>query len=232
MTDLDSQTPEKFIRELTMLERLDMADVSALAKRATKRRFRAGTRILEEGAPGDSLHIVMEGTLNIVKGSSSGGETTVATLGRGQCVGEQAVLDGYPRSASVIAAEATVTLMLTRDAFFDWLRERPVASFAIMETLSLRLRSMDRKFADLVSLDITHLLAKTLLSLAAVHDIEAVRNNGTLRLNYTQAALASMLGASRETVSKAVKQFKLDGWVENGRGSITITNMEALKRYE
>jgi CRP-like cAMP-binding protein len=232
VTEPDSHQSEQFIRELTMLERLDVSDVRALASRAMRRRYKAGTRVLNEGAPGDSLHIVVKGRLNVVKSTLTGGETTVATLGPGQCFGEQAVLDGFPRSASVVAAVATETLMLTRESFFEWMHERPPRAFAIMETLSLRLRSMDRKFADLVSLDITHRLAKQLLSLAAIHDIEAVANNGTLLLKYTQAELAQMLGVTRETVNKQINQFKEDRWVTVTRGALTITDMAALKRYQ
>ena len=232
MPTTEPPAPERFLRELTMLERLDVEDLRALASRAVRRRFKAATRIMNEGSPGDSLHVVVTGMLNVVKETVAGQETTVATLGPGQCFGEQAVLDGYPRSASVIAAQSTETLMLTRDAFFEWLKDRPKAGFAIMETLSLRLRSMDRKFADLVALDTTHRLAKQILSLAAIHDIEAVMNNGTLVMKYTQAELAQMLGVTRETVNKELNQFQKDGWIALKRGAVIITDMGALKRFD
>ena len=221
-----------YVTALPLLARLPQADRMALAHKARLRNYKAGTVIFGEGEPGDAVHVVVEGRVRIVAGGPNGEEATVAIVGKGDCFGEFALLDGLPRSASAIASVATKTFIVTRDDFVEWITERPSAALAIMEMLSLRLRKMDEALVDLVSLDLPHRLAKQLLSLAKVHDLETVLNNGTLRLSVTQGELASMLGVSRESVNKTLTQFSGHKIVETARGAVTITDMKALRRYE
>ena len=75
-------------------------------------------------------------------------------------------------------------------------------------------------------------LAKLLVSLAAVHDLETAMNNGTLRLHVTQLEVADMLGVSRESVNKQLNQFSRNSWITLSRGAVTITNMASLRTYE
>jgi len=231
-TRQSEQTPEEYVGALPLLARLPQPDRVALAHRARLRSFRAGTVIFGEGEPGDSLHVVVDGRVRIVAAGPNGEEATVAVVGPGDCFGEFSLLDGLPRSASAVAPVATKTFMVTREDFVDWVTERPTAALAIMETLSLRLRKMDEALVDLVSLDLPHRLAKQLLGLAKIHDLETVLNNGTLRLSVTQGELASMLGVSRESVNKTLNQFSQQGTVETARGAITITDMAALRSYD
>ncbi len=221
---------DDYVGQLPLLVRLPREDRASLAARASLRAFPAGTVIFRQGDPGDSLHIIVEGRVNIVAAASGGDETTVALMGPGDCFGEFALVDGLPRSASAVTAIATRTFVVTRDAFVEWVTERPAAALAIMETLSVRLRKTDQALVDLISLDLARRLAKQLLSRAATLDLETVLNNGTLRLQVKQGELASMLGVSRESVNKTLKQFSLNGWVETTRGAVTITDMAALRR--
>jgi CRP/FNR family cyclic AMP-dependent transcriptional regulator len=224
--------PEDYVTALPLLARLPQPDRLALAHRARLRSFKAGTTIFGEGEPGDSLHVVVDGRVRIVAGGPNGEEATVAVVGPGDCFGEFSLLDGLPRSASAVAPVATKTFMVTRDDFVDWVTERPTAALAIMETLSLRLRKMDEALVDLVSLDLPHRLAKQLLGLAKIHDLETVLNNGTLRLTVTQGELASMLGVSRESVNKTLNTFATQKILQTARGAITITDMAALRTFE
>jgi CRP-like cAMP-binding protein len=224
--------PEHLVAELPLLARLPREDRQALASRARLRSFSAGTVIFAEGSPGDSLHVVVEGRVRIVVSSGAGDEATVALVGPGDCFGELSLLDGLPRSASAVASVATRTFVVTRDIFVEWVSERPAAALAILETLSLRLRKTDQALADLAFLDLEHRLAKQLISLAAVHDLDAAHNGSTLRLQVTQGELASMLGVSRESVNKQLNAFSRKGWVTLSRGSVTITEMDALRSYE
>jgi CRP-like cAMP-binding protein len=227
-----NETAEEYVSALPLLARLPQPDRLALAHRARLRSFRAGTVIFGEGEPGDALHVVVEGRVRIVAGGPNGEEATVAVVGPGDCFGEFSLLDGLPRSAAAVAPVATRTFVVTRDDFVEWVTERPSAALAIMETLSLRLRKMDEALVDLVSLDLPHRLAKQLLGLAKIHDLETVLNNGTLRLTVTQGELASMLGVSRESVNKTLSEFATQGIVETARGAVKINDMRALRNYE
>jgi len=206
------------LRDVPLLARLPEAELKALASRGRVRSYRAGAVLFREGDPGDALYLVVEGMVRVAVLSAGGVEATVALLGPGEFVGDLALLDGRPRSASAIAHRATKTLVVTRDDFRRWLSERPKASFALLETLSLRVRRTDEALADLSFLGLPQRLAKRLLALST----------GNERVRITQAELASMLGVSRESVNKQLNRFARKGWIALGRGSVAVLNREAL----
>lgn len=206
------------LRDVPLLARLPEADLKALASRGRVRSHRAGAVLFREGDPGDALYVVVEGNVRVAVLSAGGVEATVALLGPGEFVGDLALLDGRPRSASAIAHRATKTLVVTRDDFRRWLSERPKASFALLESLSLRVRRTDEALADLSFLGLPQRLAKRLLALS----------DGPERVRITQAELASMLGVSRESVNKQLNQFAREGWIALGRGSVSVLKRGAL----
>ena len=223
---------EDLVRAVPLLAKLPEAELRALASRGRVRSYRAGATIFREGDPGDSLHIVVEGAVRIDVLSSAGEEVTVALLGPGEFVGHLALLDGRPRSASAIASQATRTLVVTRNDFIQWLSERPRAALALLEALSLLLRRTDEALADLAFLDLPHRLAKRLLDLATHPELLADDPRpGAIRVRITQGELASMLGVSRESVNKQLNQFARKGWLELGRGAVTIRDTTALRTF-
>lgn len=217
------------IRDVPLLAKLAEEDLRALASHGKVRNHKASEVIVREGAPGDSLHVVIEGVVRVTVGSKSGGEAIVAMLGPGEFVGDLALLDGKPRSASAIASQKTKTLVVTRHDFTSWLNERPKAAFALLEALSLRVRRTDEQLADLAFLQLPQRLAKRLVQLATDH-AQGPRVAGT-KLRITQAELASMLGVSRESVNKQLNRFVQDGWISLGRGSVTVRDPESLRQY-
>ena len=221
---------EELVLDVPLLARLPEAEVRALASHGQVHEHRPGTVIFQQGDPGDSLHIVVEGSIRIVVLSASGVEATVALLGPGECVGDLALLDGRPRSASAIAARPTKTLVVTREAFRRWLGERPLAALALLETLSLRVRRTDEALADLAFLDLRQRLAKRLLDLAARYPEEGGPSADGVRIRITQAELASMLGVSRESVNKQLNAFAREGWIGLGRGVVTLKDQDGLRR--
>jgi CRP-like cAMP-binding protein len=214
---------EQLVRDLPLLARLPDEDLRALASRGRVRTYSSGSTIFGEGEAGNSLHIVIEGRVRITVLSRGGEEATLALLGPGESCGELSLVDGRPRSASAIAAQTTKTLVVTRNEFLQWLSERPRAAFALLETLSMRIRRTDEALADLAFMDLSHRLAKRLLDLAPPRP-------GGSRLRITQRELAAMLGASRESVNKQLNVFAREGWVALSRGSVTLKDPGALRR--
>jgi CRP-like cAMP-binding protein len=225
----DSAPNDVYIRDLPLLARLPDDDLKALAARGRVRRFVAGTTIYHEGDPGDALYVVVEGRVRISRISGAGNEATLALMGPGDCHGELALFDGRPRSATATATTVTRTFVVSRDDFVNWVRERPAASLALLETLSLRLRRTDETVTDLVFLDLPHRLAKHLLTLAA--SLPEADPRKKQRIQVTQGELASMLGVSRESVNKQLNLFARDGWITLSRGAVTIDDPQALKTF-
>ena len=222
-------TNDVYIRDAPLLARLPEDDLKALASRGRVRRFNAGTTIFHEGDPGDSIYVVVDGRIRMSRLSGSGTEATLALIGPGDCTGELSLFDGRPRSATATAMQATRTFVVSRDDFVGWVQERPGASLALLETLSLRLRRTNEIVTDLVFLDLPHRLAKHLLTLAAAHSDGP--NARRPRLQVTQAELASMLGVSRESVNKQLNQFARDGWITISRGAVILDDAEALRTF-
>jgi CRP-like cAMP-binding protein len=222
-------THGELIRDVPLLARLAEEDLRALASHGKVRSYRTGDVLFREGAPGDSLYIVIDGSVRISVASPTGDEATVALLGAGEFVGDLALLDGRPRSASAIASQPTKTLVVTRHDFSDWLSSRPLVAISLLETLSLRVRRTDEALADLAFLQLPQRLAKRLLRLT-IDQNPGDRLAGT-KLRITQSELASMLGVSRESVNKQLNKFAQEGWIRLGRGSVTVRDPEALRAY-
>lgn len=224
-----NEPADAYIRDLPLLARLPDDDLKALASRGRVRRFNAGATIFHEGDPGDAIYVVVDGRIRMSRLSGSGTEATLALIGAGDCTGELSLFDGKPRSATATAMQATRTFVVSREDFVNWIKERPGASLALLETLSLRIRRTNEIVTDLVFLDLPHRLAKHLLTLASSH---AEGNNSRRpRLQVTQGELASMLGVSRESVNKQLNQFSRDGWITLSRGAVTIDDSEALRTF-
>jgi len=211
------------IRSAPLLANVEQSDVQALAELSEVREFAADEVICREGDPGDGLHTIVRGTVRIFVVSREGKE---ATLGRGDSIGELALLDGRERSANASAIEATTTLHVGRADFRGWLTDRQAAAVAVLETLSLRLRRSNDAVADLSFLELPQRIEKRLLQL----HLETVPDaSGERRIRITQSALASMVGSSREAVNKHLKLFEQAGWVGLGRGAVSVLNADALR---
>ena len=213
------------IRHLPFLARLRQEDLEALASHGRVRAYPAGSFIFREGEPGDSLHVVIEGSIRVAVLSPGGDEATLALLGPGQTCGELSLVDGRPRSATAIASQATKTLVIKRMDFLEWLSERPQAALALLETLSLRMRRTDEVLADLAFMNLPSRLAKQLLDLAGLYP-------GAKCLRITQSELAAMVGVTRESVNKQLNSFARKGWVRLSRGTVTLTDLAGLQSLE
>jgi len=218
-----------YIRDVPLWARLPDDDLKALASRGRVRRFSTGVTIFHEGDPGDAIYVVVDGRIRMSRLSGSGNEVTLAIIGAGDCTGELSLLDGRPRSATATCMQATRTFVVSRDDFVAWVQERPGASLAVLETLSLRIRRTNEIVTDLVFLDLPHRLAKHLVTLANAQADGATARRP--RLQVTQAELASMLGVSRESVNKQLNMFARDGWITLSRGAVIIDDSEALRTF-
>ena len=179
---------------------------------------------------GDALFVVASGAVKVVVPSEEGEEAILATLRRGDFLGELALLDGAPRSASAIALEPTEALALPRDQFRVLVATEPAIRDALLASLAGELRRLTTHVADLHFLDLTGRLAARLARLAEQHGERLP--NGEIRLDapLTQSDLAAMIGATRQSVNKLLGEFEADGLLRIERDSIVVPSLERLSR--
>jgi len=202
--------------------------LQAIARTLRSRRFRRGEVLFHEGDPGDALFVVASGAVKVVVPSEDGEEAILATLRRGDFLGELALLDGAPRSASAVALEATETLTLPRDQFRALIAGEPAIRDALLASVAGELRRLTTHVAELHFLDLTGRLAARLARLAEEHGER--QPNGEIRLDapLTQSDLAAMIGATRQSVNKLLGEFEADGLLRMERDSIVVPDLARL----
>ncbi len=203
------------------------SDFGSLKKCLVRRRYPGGQALFHMGDEGSSLHIIERGRVKITIPSSSGEELILAILEAGDLLGELSLFDGKPRSATVQALEDTETLCLHREDLLALMRSRFDVVEKILEVLARRIRDTDTLLAERSFLDITSRLAKKILDLG---DTFGVREGGQVRIGVkiTQKDLASMIGATRESINKQLKALRDQGLVRTRGGTIEILNRERL----
>lgn len=205
------------------------SEFESLEKCIVRRSYPGGQILFHMGDDGGSLHIVERGRVKVTIPSNTGEELILAILGAGEVLGELSLFDGKPRSATVQALEKTETLCLHRKDLLALMRSRFDVVEKILEVLVRRIRDADMLLAERNFLDITSRLAKKILDLGDTHGIQ---EGGQIRIGVkiTQKDLASMIGATRESINKQLKTLRDHGLVRICDGTIEILNREMLVR--
>jgi CRP/FNR family transcriptional regulator len=208
---------------------LDPESSETLEKLLTSRTVSRGHVVFSEGDPGDRLFIVTEGKVKITRAAADGRENLIAVLGPGEMFGELSLFDPGPRTASVSAVTDATLASLDHDDLRPVLLERPGVGVELLRALAQRLRRTNDAMADLVFTDVPGRVAKALLELAAKFGV--VEADGTrVRHDLTQEELAQLVGASRETVNKALSEFAHRGWLRIEGRSVLLLEIERLTR--
>lgn len=204
----------------------DIRDLMAVAKRRT---FRSGEVIFHRDDPGQVLYMIKEGKVKICLISPDGQEISLAVLGAGEYFGEFALYDGLPRSADAVAIEKVECYTLQRSDFHNAIMKNPKIAIQVLEGLSRRLRNTDNMVEDLIFLDVYGRVAKKLLELSDLHGIKVERGT-RIDVRLTQQELASMVGASRESVNKVMGYFTDKGYISTDKHRVTLHQVNELKR--
>jgi CRP-like cAMP-binding protein len=213
-----------FLATVPLLSSLDRPELMRFADLTRERAYPRGSVILFEDDPGDALFVVREGRVKVVLIGDDGREVILAILGVGDHFGELSLIDGQPRSAHVIAMDDAHLLVLRREDFRRRVAEAPAVAWALLMELSRRLRRADEKIGSLVLLDVHGRIARLLL------DAAAEGGGDIIQKRLTHQTIAQMIGASRETVSRAMREFQDAGLIAVVRRQISIADRPALEK--
>src|SRR5688572_11750235 len=190
-----------FLRTVPLFSKLEDAELVRFAELTREKAYPKGSVIVFEDDPGDSLFVVRQGRVKVVLIGEDGREVILGVLGVGEHFGELSLIDDQPRSAHVIAMEDTNLIVLRREDFRKRVEENPAVAWSLLMEMSRRLRRADDKIGGLVLLDVPGRIARLLLDLSEESGTEMIEKS------LTHQTIAQMIGASRETVSRAMKDF-------------------------
>ena len=213
-----------FLATVPLFNGLDRIELERFAEVTREKSYPKGSVILFEDDPGDSLFVVRDGRVKVVLIGEDGREVILGVLGVGEYFGELSLIDDRPRSAHVIAMEDSNLLVLRREDFRKRVESSPSVAWSLLTELSRRLRRADDKIGGLVLLDVPGRIARLLLDLAEESGTNAIEKS------LTHQTIAQMIGASRETVSRAMKDFQDAGWITVERRRIALADRGALEQ--
>ena len=208
---------------------VDPEAAKSLAKDLDYIEIRKGDVLFNEGEPGDSLYIVLSGKIKVGRRAADGRQNLIAVMGPSDMVGELSLFDPGPRTATATALTDSRLARLRKQSLRPWLTNRPEIAEQLLWVLARRLRRTNDALADLIFTDVPGRVAKNLLQLAGKF---GSRDGGVLRVTHdlTQEELAQLVGASRETVNKALADFASRGWLRLDGKSVIIMDPERLAR--
>ena len=215
----------ELLRRVPLFAMLTASQAEAVAEAIVKRRFKRGEKIVEQGKKSNALFIVLTGRARVITADARGREVILATLNPGDYIGEMSLIDNEPHSATVRAEVQTDVLMLGRLEFARCLPENTSMAYAIMKGLVQRLRHADSKIESLALMDVYGRVARALLEFAKPDA------NGILMIRdkISRQDIAKMVGASREMVSRVMKDLEERGFVETlDSGAMVIKELGTL----
>ncbi len=217
-----------FLKRISLFNGLTETELSTLSADFVSRQFQQGDMVFLQGDPGQALYLIETGRVRIYVQEDSGQETSVVYYTTGDIFGELSVIDGLPRSASAVALNDMVVLMLGRDRLRGHLRTMPQLAYNFMQALSVRVRYSTLQVGSRTLLDVPARLARKLVELAQLYG-EVATDGVRLNVTLTQSELASLIGATRESINKALAHLRREGVIRLDQNQITILDPDALR---
>jgi CRP/FNR family cyclic AMP-dependent transcriptional regulator len=214
------------LRALPIFETLDDECLKPLMRVAMLRAIPRNTVVLSAGDSTDNIYFVLSGALKVQVSDEDGREVILSKLGPGELFGEMGVLDDHPRSATVLAVESSQVVVMGKADFKQCLVDNPDVSLFIMRNLTKRLRMADRNIESLALLDVYGRVARLLLESA-----ENVDGRKVVTQKLTKQDIGKMIGASREMVSRVMRDLAAQGLIEERDGQLILLDPEAFRRH-
>lgn len=217
------------LQKTPLFSALDAEAALALQKSMVPQTIKRGNTLFQEGDPGDRLYVVTEGKIKLSHASGDGRESVLMVLGPGDMFGELSLFDPGPRTATAVAVTDSQVLGLGNTDLNPWLAGRPEVAQKLLQALAHRLRRTNETMSDLVFADVPGRVAKALLDLGEKF---GSKTEAGIYVNHdlTQEELAQLVGASRETVNKALADFVSRGWLKLETRSVELIDLERLSK--
>ncbi len=205
------------LRNVPLFSGLDESELEKLSRVSVRKRVERGAFVVRAAESTDSLYSVLTGRAKVTNTDEEGREIILAWLGPGEFFGEMGLIDGSPRSANVVASEPCELLVLSKEAFQRCLQDNFQVAQKLMQILVRRLREADRKIESLALLDVYGRVARLLLDLSVEEEGRRI-----VKKKISKQDMARMIGASREMVSKVMRDLELSGYIATENDLVVI----------
>jgi CRP/FNR family cyclic AMP-dependent transcriptional regulator len=205
------------LRTFSMFNGVPETSLQNIARMAMMRRVARNATVVHAGDRTDFVYLILSGSLKVLVSDEEGREVILSMIGPGELFGEMGVLDDNPRSATVVAVIPSDLVVIAKTDFKRALQENFEVSHYIMRNLVARLRKADRKIESLALMDVYGRVARLLLDMA-----ETINGQQIVTRKISKQDIAKMIGASREMVSRVMKDLQLQGLIEEGDGRIVL----------
>lgn len=207
------------LRRVPLFSMITASQAEAISRSVVKSRFKRGESIVEQGKKSNALSIILTGRARVMTSDSRGREVILATLHPGDYIGEMSLIDNEPHSATVRAEVQIDVLVLGREEFAKCMAENSSMAYAVMKGLVKRLRHANSNIESLALMDVYGRVAKALLEFS----VPDAQGNAVIRGKVSRQDLAKMVGASREMVSRVMKDLEERGFIETlADGSMSV----------
>ncbi len=226
---MSAATGSANLKEIPLFQGLDDSQIETIQQRVRRHHYASGTYIITAETPGESVYIVLSGTVKIKADQADGKEVIIAILGAGSIVGEMSVLDCAGRSADVLTLEESNLLWMDRGTFNELVDTLPAVSRNLLQILTRRLRLTTEQIQALCTLDVYGMVARQLIAFADLYG-ETSSDGVVIPLRLTQSDIAGLVGASRERVNQVFVALRDSRLISvDGSYRITIHNDEKLR---
>lgn len=206
------------LRAVPLFSGVPDEQLELVARVAVRRKFPKHRTVVFAGDKTSALYVIVSGSAKVLSRDSEGREVILAFLSQGECFGEMGLIDGEPRSADVVVVDPCELLEISRDDLVKAFKQSSDLSLNIMRSLVTRLRQANWKIEGLALMDVYGRVAKNLFDLSEV--VGGVR---IIRHKVTKQDMAKLVRASREMVTRVMKDLERSGYIRIDDGNIVIT---------
>ncbi len=219
----------ELLKGVSIFSSLDARELDLLIQATTTRKLKAKEVLFRKGDPGNQLFGILTGSLKVTAVGSDGKDVVFGLMRPGEVLGEIALLDGEPRSATVVAVEATTLVTLHRRDFVPFLERHPQATIGLAAILAARVRRLSERAEDRQTMPLPARIAKRLIALADEHGKRPIVG-GPVEVRLPQQDLADLVGTTRESVNKHLRVWEEAGIVALGRGRVVLAQPKLLEQ--
>ena len=219
----------EIVRRIPLFRELDAETLCMLAGLAQIRRCVAGDKIVQQDLPAHGVYVIVKGRASVSVAARDGRVLILREIGEDEIIGEVSLLDGGLPSATVTAVTNLELIVVDRQSFLNLLEEHPKIAVALLPVLASRLRRLTAWADDLAGLPLSARIAKCLLGLVATHGQELGPSRSRIGRRFSQEDLASMVGATRESMNKHLGRLEREGILTKESGYLVIVDLPGLQ---